>query len=35
MPLANLLYEEESGALIWHAMPLLLGALCVLAIANR
>src|SRR5262245_44358341 len=35
MPLANLLYEEESGKLIWHAMPLLLGALCVLAIAYR
>src|SRR5438128_9143928 len=35
MPLANIFYEEQSGRLIWHAMPLLLGALCVLAIAYR
>jgi len=35
MPFANILYEEQSGQLIWHAMPLLLGALCVLAIAYR
>src|SRR5207253_1793857 len=35
MPLANIFYEEQSGQLIWHAMPLLLGALCVLAIAYR
>src|SRR5438093_13693393 len=31
----NLLYETEGGRTIWHAMPLLLGALCVLAIAYR
>src|SRR5438128_10151730 len=35
MPLANIFYEEQSGRLIWHAMPLLLGALCILAIAYR
>src|SRR5437773_9860220 len=35
MPFANILYEEQSGQLIWHAMPLLLGVLCVLAIAYR
>jgi carbon starvation protein len=35
MLLANILYEEESGVLIWHAVPALLGALCVLAIAYR
>src|SRR5262245_4859442 len=35
MPLANIFYEEQSGQLIWHAMPLLLGALCVLVIAYR
>src|SRR5438094_2827972 len=35
MPFANIFYEEQSGQLIWHAMPLLLGALCVLAIAYR
>src|SRR5712691_11806052 len=35
MPLANIFYEEQSGQMIWHAMPLLLGALCVLAIAYR
>src|SRR5947207_6085835 len=35
MPFANILYEEQSGQLIWHAMPLLLGTLCVLAIAYR
>jgi hypothetical protein len=22
MPFANILYEEQSGQLIWHAMPL-------------
>src|SRR5439155_25316669 len=35
MPLANIFYEEQSGQVIWHAMPLLVGALCVLAIAYR
>jgi carbon starvation protein len=35
MPLANIFYEEQGGQIIWHAMPLLLGALCVLAIAYR
>src|SRR5712692_4208536 len=35
MLVANILYEEQGGQLIWHAMPLLLGALCVLAIAYR
>src|SRR5437764_6901105 len=35
MPQANIFYEEQSGQLIWHAMPMLLGALCVLAIAYR
>src|SRR6266851_7746039 len=35
MLVANILYEEQSGQVIWHAMPLLLGALCVLAIAYR
>src|SRR2546422_8648674 len=35
MPLANIFYEEQSGQTIWHAMPLLLGALGVLAIAYR
>src|SRR6201997_1390438 len=35
MLLANIFYEEQGGQLIWHAMPLLLGALCVLAIAYR
>src|SRR6266496_40740 len=35
MPLANIFYEQQSGQVIWHAMPLLLGALCVLAIAYR
>src|SRR5438552_1867519 len=33
--LANLLYEESAGRTLLHAMPLLLGALCVLAIAYR
>src|SRR6188508_2301085 len=33
--LANILYETENGRTILHAMPLLLGALCVLAIAYR
>src|SRR6266581_3714731 len=31
----NLLYETEGDRTILHAMPLLLGALCVLAIAYR
>jgi carbon starvation protein len=35
MILANILFEEQDGQVIWHAMPLLLGALCVLAIAYR
>jgi carbon starvation protein len=35
MVLANILYESQNGQLIWHAMPFLLGALCVLAIAYR
>src|SRR6266568_4109088 len=35
MLLANIFFEEQDGRLIWHAMPLLLGALCVLAIAYR
>src|SRR5438094_4469568 len=34
-PLANVFYEAEGGRTILHAMPLLLGALCVLAIAYR
>src|SRR5438552_12484707 len=33
--LANLLYEESAGRTLLHAVPLLLGALCVLAIAYR
>src|ERR1700739_1285782 len=32
---ANLFYELESGRTILHAMPVLLGALCLLAIAYR
>ncbi len=32
---ANLFYETEGGRTLWHAMPLLLAALCVLAIAYR
>jgi carbon starvation protein len=32
---ANLFYETESGRTVLHAMPLLLGVLCVLAIAYR
>ena len=32
---ANLLYETTEGRTLLHAMPLLLGALCVLAIAYR
>src|SRR6266446_5984857 len=32
---ANLFYEEEAGRIILHAMPVLLGALCILAIAYR
>jgi carbon starvation protein len=35
MVLANIFYEEQNGRVIWHAMPLLLGALGVLAIAYR
>jgi carbon starvation protein len=35
MLFANIFFEEQDGRLIWHAMPLLLGALCVLAIAYR
>jgi carbon starvation protein len=33
--LANLFYETSGGRTVWHAMPLLLTALCVLAIAYR
>src|SRR5271166_3183257 len=33
--LANLVYEPQDGRTLLHAMPLLLGALCVLAIAYR
>src|SRR3989441_3306057 len=33
--LANLFYDAEGGRTVLHAMPLLLGALCVLAIAYR
>src|SRR5437667_8294961 len=33
--LLNQLYETSNGRTILHAMPLLLGALCVLAIAYR
>jgi carbon starvation protein len=33
--LANFFYTETSGRTLLHAMPLLLGALCVLAIAYR
>jgi carbon starvation protein len=32
---ADLLYETQGGRTLWHAMPLLLAALCVLAIAYR
>jgi carbon starvation protein len=32
---ADLFYETQGGRTLWHAMPLLLGALCVLAIAYR
>src|ERR1700761_6704279 len=36
VPLANLLYETGTdGRQLWHAMPLLLGALCIIAIAYR
>ncbi|HMC63515.1 MAG TPA: carbon starvation protein A [Gemmataceae bacterium] len=34
-PLANILYEVDNGRTVLHAMPILLGALCVLAIAYR
>src|SRR6185369_9186173 len=34
-PLANLFTESVGGRTVLHAMPLLLGALCVLAIAYR
>src|SRR2546425_4613735 len=33
--LANLFYDAEGGRTLLHAMPLLLGALCVIAIAYR
>ncbi len=33
--LANIFFETESGRTVLHAMPVLLGALCVLAIAYR
>src|SRR5262249_28277198 len=33
--LASLLYDTQGDRTVWHAMPLLLGALCVLAIAYR
>src|SRR5438132_157072 len=33
--LANLLFETVGGRTVLHAMPLLLGALCVLAVAYR
>src|SRR5262249_3948376 len=33
--LANLFFETVEGRTVLHAMPLLLGALCVLAIAYR
>lgn len=32
---ANVFYETQSGRLVLHAMPLMIGALCVLAIAYR
>src|SRR5467141_3854430 len=32
---AGIFFEEESGRTVLHAMPLMLGALCVLAIAYR
>src|SRR5437762_4965639 len=32
---ASIFFEEESGRTVLHAMPVLLGALCVLAIAYR
>src|SRR5437762_5217117 len=35
VPLASLFAEEIGGRTVLHAMPLLLGALCVLAIAYR
>src|SRR6266496_3486954 len=35
MPLANIFYEQQSGQVVMHAMPLLLAALCVLALAYR
>src|SRR4051795_12034781 len=34
-PLAGLFFEDVGGRTVLHAMPLLLGALCVLAIAYR
>src|SRR5437660_1173564 len=34
-PLADLFSEAVGGRVVWHAMPLLLAALCVLAIAYR
>ena len=35
LPLANIVYTEAGGRVLLHAMPLLLGVLCVLAIAYR
>jgi carbon starvation protein len=32
---AGVFYDDQGGNVVWHAMPLLLGALCVLAIAYR
>src|SRR2546423_725634 len=32
---ANVFYDDANGRTVLHAMPLLLGALCVLAIAYR
>src|SRR5438093_1688587 len=34
-PLANILYEVDNGRTVLHAIPILLGALCVLTIAYR
>src|SRR5881227_1290984 len=35
LPLANILWTESNGRVLLHAMPLLLGALCVIAVAYR
>jgi carbon starvation protein len=32
---AGIFYDDQGGTVVWHAMPILLGALCVLAIAYR